>query len=41
MQDDIIALLRQTGFEQVDVIETREERNGPRLLLIAKRLQQS
>jgi len=39
-QDDIIALLRQTGFEQVDVIETREERNGPRLLLIAKRLQQ-
>jgi 2-polyprenyl-3-methyl-5-hydroxy-6-metoxy-1,4-benzoquinol methylase len=39
-QDDIIALLRQTGFQQVDVIETREERNGPRLLLIAKRLQQ-
>jgi hypothetical protein len=39
-QDDIIDLLRQTGFEQVDVIETREERNGPRLLLIAKRLQQ-
>jgi hypothetical protein len=39
-QDDIISLLRQTGFEQVNVIETREERNGPRLLLIAKRLQQ-
>jgi 2-polyprenyl-3-methyl-5-hydroxy-6-metoxy-1,4-benzoquinol methylase len=38
-QDDIIALLHQAGFEQVDVIETREERNGPRLLLIAKRLQ--
>jgi len=38
-QDDIVALLRQTGFEQVEVIETREERNGPRLLLIAKRFQ--
>lgn len=38
-QADIIALLQQTGFEQITVIETREERNGPRLLLIAKRLQ--
>jgi tRNA (mo5U34)-methyltransferase len=39
-QDDIITVLRQSGFQQVDVIETREERNGPRLLLIAKRLRQ-
>src|SRR5262245_42900031 len=38
-QDDIIDLLRQAGFQHVDVIETREERNGPRLLVIAKRVQ--
>jgi tRNA (mo5U34)-methyltransferase len=38
-RDDIVSLLRQAGFEQVEMIETREERNGPRLSLIAKRLQ--
>lgn len=38
-RDDIICLLRQAGFEQINVIETREERNGPRLLLVAKRQQ--
>lgn len=34
---DIIHLLNSTGFESVDVIEKRQERNGPRVLLIAKR----
>lgn len=36
-QDDIIGLLSEAGFAQINVIETREERNGPRLLLIARR----
>jgi tRNA (mo5U34)-methyltransferase len=35
--DDIIGLLRDTGFSDVSVIERREERNGPRALLIARR----
>lgn len=35
--DDIIALLQSSGFTQVDIIEKREERNGPRVLLMAKR----
>lgn len=38
-RDDIIGLVREAGFEQINVIETREELNGPRLLLIAKRQQ--
>jgi len=33
--DDIITLLRQVGLGNIDVVETREERNGPRVLLIA------
>jgi hypothetical protein len=36
--NDLTNLLQQSGFEQVDIIETREERNGPRVLLIAKRI---
>jgi tRNA (mo5U34)-methyltransferase len=35
--DVITGLLRQTGFGNVELIETRQERNGPRVLLIARR----
>jgi 2-polyprenyl-3-methyl-5-hydroxy-6-metoxy-1,4-benzoquinol methylase len=35
--DDITAVLRSAGFNAIDVIETREERNGARLLLLAER----
>jgi 2-polyprenyl-3-methyl-5-hydroxy-6-metoxy-1,4-benzoquinol methylase len=35
--DDITAELKRAGFEAVDVVETREERNGPRVLLFAER----
>lgn len=35
--DDITNVLRGVGFEAVDVVETREERNGPRVLLFAER----
>jgi tRNA (mo5U34)-methyltransferase len=35
--DVITGLLRETGFPDVDVVETRSERNGPRVLLIARR----
>jgi hypothetical protein len=35
--DVITGLLRETGFPGVDVVETRSERNGPRVLLIARR----
>lgn len=35
--DVITALLRQTGFGEIDIVETRQERNGPRVLLIASR----
>lgn len=34
--DDIKALLVEAGFPQIEVVELREERNGPRVLLIAK-----
>jgi 2-polyprenyl-3-methyl-5-hydroxy-6-metoxy-1,4-benzoquinol methylase len=35
--DDIVTVLRDAGFDSVDVVETREERNGPRALLFAER----
>jgi hypothetical protein len=35
--DDITAVLRGAGFGAVEVAETREERNGPRVLLFAER----
>lgn len=34
---DIVDTLRAAGFSQVDIMERREERNGPRVLLIAER----
>lgn len=34
---DITAELKRSGFDAVDVVETREERNGPRVLLFAER----
>jgi tRNA (mo5U34)-methyltransferase len=36
--DAIIGLLRETGFGEIDVVETRQERNGPRALLFAARV---
>jgi tRNA (mo5U34)-methyltransferase len=35
--DVISSLLREAGFSDVEVVETRAERNGPRVLLIARR----
>jgi hypothetical protein len=35
--DDITTVLGGAGFNKVEVVETREERNGPRLLLFAER----
>jgi hypothetical protein len=35
--DDIVELLSGAGFDAVEVVETREERNGPRALLMAER----
>jgi tRNA (mo5U34)-methyltransferase len=35
--DDIERLLREGGFETVEVVEKRDERNGPRVLLFAER----
>jgi 2-polyprenyl-3-methyl-5-hydroxy-6-metoxy-1,4-benzoquinol methylase len=35
--DDIVGVLRSAGFDTVEVVETREERNGPRVLLFASR----
>jgi 2-polyprenyl-3-methyl-5-hydroxy-6-metoxy-1,4-benzoquinol methylase len=35
--DDIVSLLSELGFGNVDIVEKRSERNGPRVLLIAKR----
>jgi tRNA (mo5U34)-methyltransferase len=34
---DIVELLRMAGFQNVDIVETRRERNGMRALLIAER----
>lgn len=35
--DDIVEVLRTTGFKNVQIVEKRTERNGPRVLLIAQR----
>jgi 2-polyprenyl-3-methyl-5-hydroxy-6-metoxy-1,4-benzoquinol methylase len=35
--DDLVSILKSAGFEQVDIIEQRDERNGPRVLLMAKK----
>lgn len=35
--ETIESTLRETGFSRVDVVETRAERNGPRVLLFAER----
>ena len=35
--EDIIATLQHSGFSEVNVIETRFERNGPRALIMAAR----
>jgi 2-polyprenyl-3-methyl-5-hydroxy-6-metoxy-1,4-benzoquinol methylase len=35
--NDITAILRIAGFNTLDVVERREERNGPRVLLFAER----
>ncbi|MEE8164154.1 MAG: DUF1698 domain-containing protein [Myxococcota bacterium] len=35
--EDICALLRGVGFGDVEIIEERRERNGPRALILAKR----
>jgi tRNA (mo5U34)-methyltransferase len=35
--EDITNVLHGAGFDSVDVVETREERNGPRVLLFAER----
>lgn len=35
--DDIQAELRGAGFDRAEVVETRDERNGPRVLLFAER----
>ena len=34
---DIVQILSDSGFKRVDIVETREERNGPRVLLLALR----
>jgi SAM-dependent methyltransferase len=36
--DVITGLLREAGFGKIDVVEKREERNGPRVLLFAARV---
>ncbi|MDI1307812.1 MAG: class I SAM-dependent methyltransferase [Methylotenera sp.] len=33
--DDIVACLKQCGFDNVEIVEKRSERNGPRVLLYA------
>ena len=35
--DDIKGCLIKAGFEKVDIIEKRSERNGPRVLLFAEK----
>lgn len=35
--DDIIKCLKQTGFNRIEIVDKREERNGPRVLLFAER----
>jgi tRNA (mo5U34)-methyltransferase len=33
--EDMVALLREAGFREVEIVEKRAERNGPRVLLFA------
>jgi hypothetical protein len=35
--DDIVATLELSGFDKVEIVETRAERNGPRVLIVAER----
>ena len=35
--DTLVGLLRESGFSEVDVVEERAERNGPRVLVLAGR----
>jgi Protein of unknown function (DUF1698) len=35
--DDIVEVLQSSGFGELEIVETREERNGPRALLFAER----
>ncbi len=35
--EDIVKCLKQIGFENVDIVEKRNERNGPRVLLFASK----
>ena len=35
--DDIVGTLRCSGFDEVEIVETRSERNGPRVLMFAER----
>ena len=35
--DDIVSILKEVGFDKVDIVEHRDERNGPRVLLLAKK----
>ncbi|HUS10747.1 MAG TPA: DUF1698 domain-containing protein [Pyrinomonadaceae bacterium] len=34
--DDLTALLEESGFNRIEIVEKRDERNGPRVLLLAK-----
>lgn len=36
--EDIVACLKKAGFDQVEIMEKRDERNGPRVLLFAERI---
>ena len=36
-QEALIALLEESGFSDIEIIEIRNERNGPRIQLLAKR----
>lgn len=36
-EEDLVHLLRTAGFQNVDVAERRQERNGPRVLIFASR----
>jgi tRNA (mo5U34)-methyltransferase len=35
--DDIVGVLRRVGFSTVEIVERRDERNGPRVLLFAEK----
>lgn len=35
--DDLVAILEEQGFPAVEIVEERAERNGPRVLLVARR----